>query len=198
MVGREIAIKKYVVRLSAEERERMDAMICAGKRASTSWRSAIRFTPIRFTRGRSSCRIKRPAPSTAAPARQATRPRSARSSGCTPRSGSWCAQQRPFEDELRASAAGGKSPLPISDVGPCHAARAVPPGPVGWSASLWSHSFLRKSRLAQAVNVSGKIPNIGAQPFHGELGIETKGFGHGGLRLRSLPVERIGRGLRRP
>ncbi len=31
MAGREIAVKKYVVKLSAEERERVEAMICAGK-----------------------------------------------------------------------------------------------------------------------------------------------------------------------
>jgi transposase len=41
--------------------------------------------PIRFTGGRSSCRIKQPAPSTAASASLPARPRSARSSGCTPR-----------------------------------------------------------------------------------------------------------------
>ena len=31
MAGKEIAVKKYVVRLSAEERERLEAMTCAGK-----------------------------------------------------------------------------------------------------------------------------------------------------------------------
>jgi hypothetical protein len=31
VVGREIAVKKYVVRLSAEERERLEAMTRAGK-----------------------------------------------------------------------------------------------------------------------------------------------------------------------
>ena len=31
MAGREIAVKKYVVRLSAEERERLEAMTCAGE-----------------------------------------------------------------------------------------------------------------------------------------------------------------------
>ena len=36
MVGREVAVKKYVVRLSAEERERLEAMICAGKHPAQS------------------------------------------------------------------------------------------------------------------------------------------------------------------
>ena len=36
MAGREIAVKKYVVRLSAEERERLEAMICAGKHPAQS------------------------------------------------------------------------------------------------------------------------------------------------------------------
>ena len=31
MAGKEIAVKKYVVRLSAEERARLEALICAGK-----------------------------------------------------------------------------------------------------------------------------------------------------------------------
>ena len=31
MAGKEIAVKKYVVRLSAEERERLEALTCAGK-----------------------------------------------------------------------------------------------------------------------------------------------------------------------
>jgi len=31
VAGKEIAVKKYVVRLSAEERERLEALICAGK-----------------------------------------------------------------------------------------------------------------------------------------------------------------------
>ncbi len=31
MAGKEIAVKKYVARLSAEERERLEAMTCAGK-----------------------------------------------------------------------------------------------------------------------------------------------------------------------
>jgi hypothetical protein len=31
VAGREISVKKYVVKLSAEERERLEAMICAGK-----------------------------------------------------------------------------------------------------------------------------------------------------------------------
>ena len=31
MAGKETAVKKYVVRLSAEERERLEALICAGK-----------------------------------------------------------------------------------------------------------------------------------------------------------------------
>ena len=31
MVGKEIAVKKYVVKLSAEERERLEALVRAGK-----------------------------------------------------------------------------------------------------------------------------------------------------------------------
>ncbi len=34
MVGREIAVKKYVVRLSAEERARLDGLISKGKRSA--------------------------------------------------------------------------------------------------------------------------------------------------------------------
>ena len=36
MAGREISVKKYVVKLSAEERERLEAMICAGKHPAQS------------------------------------------------------------------------------------------------------------------------------------------------------------------
>ncbi len=36
MAGREISVKKYVVRLSAAERERLEAMICAGKHPAQS------------------------------------------------------------------------------------------------------------------------------------------------------------------
>jgi Homeodomain-like domain len=36
VAGKEIAVKKYVVRLSAEERERLGAMICAGKHPAQS------------------------------------------------------------------------------------------------------------------------------------------------------------------
>src|SRR5260370_33175765 len=36
VAGREIPVKKYVVRLSAEERERLEAMICAGKHPAQS------------------------------------------------------------------------------------------------------------------------------------------------------------------
>ena len=36
MAGKEIAVKKYVVRLSAEEREQLEAMICAGKHLAQS------------------------------------------------------------------------------------------------------------------------------------------------------------------
>src|SRR5260370_32415542 len=36
VAGREISVKKYVVRLSAEERERLEAMICAGKHPAQS------------------------------------------------------------------------------------------------------------------------------------------------------------------
>ena len=36
MAGREIAVKKYVVKLSAEERERLEAMICVGKHPAQS------------------------------------------------------------------------------------------------------------------------------------------------------------------
>ena len=36
MAGREISVKKYVVKLSAEEREQLEAMICAGKHPAQS------------------------------------------------------------------------------------------------------------------------------------------------------------------
>src|SRR5208337_4445836 len=36
VAGREISVKKYVVKLSAEERERLEAMICAGKHPAQS------------------------------------------------------------------------------------------------------------------------------------------------------------------
>jgi hypothetical protein len=36
VAGREISDKKYVVKLSAEERERLEAMICAGKHPAQS------------------------------------------------------------------------------------------------------------------------------------------------------------------
>ena len=36
MAGREISVKKYVVRLSAEEREQLEAMICAGEHPAQS------------------------------------------------------------------------------------------------------------------------------------------------------------------
>ena len=36
MAGREISAKKYVVKLSAEEREQLEAMICAGKHPAQS------------------------------------------------------------------------------------------------------------------------------------------------------------------
>ena len=36
MAGREISVKKTVVKLSAEERERLEAMICAGKHPAQS------------------------------------------------------------------------------------------------------------------------------------------------------------------
>ena len=34
MVGKEIAVKKYAVRLSAEERAQLDELICKGKRSA--------------------------------------------------------------------------------------------------------------------------------------------------------------------
>src|SRR5271157_3992010 len=36
VAGREISVKKYVVKLTAEERERLEAMICAGKHPAQS------------------------------------------------------------------------------------------------------------------------------------------------------------------
>jgi hypothetical protein len=36
VAGREISVKKYVVKLSAEERERLETMICAGKHPAQS------------------------------------------------------------------------------------------------------------------------------------------------------------------
>ena len=36
MAGREISVKKYVVKLSAEEREQLEAMVCAGKHLAQS------------------------------------------------------------------------------------------------------------------------------------------------------------------
>jgi len=36
VAGREISVKKYVVKLSAEEREQLEAMICAGKHPAQS------------------------------------------------------------------------------------------------------------------------------------------------------------------
>ena len=36
MAGREISVKKYVVKLSAEEREQLEAMICAGEHPAQS------------------------------------------------------------------------------------------------------------------------------------------------------------------
>ena len=36
MAGREISVKKYVVKLSAEEREQLEAMVCAGKHPAQS------------------------------------------------------------------------------------------------------------------------------------------------------------------
>ena len=36
MAGREISVKKYVVKLSAEEREQLETMICAGKHPAQS------------------------------------------------------------------------------------------------------------------------------------------------------------------
>jgi hypothetical protein len=36
VAGKEISVKKYVVKLSAEERERLEAMICAGKHPAQS------------------------------------------------------------------------------------------------------------------------------------------------------------------
>ena len=34
MAGKEIAVKKYVVRLDAEERDRLNELICKGKRSA--------------------------------------------------------------------------------------------------------------------------------------------------------------------
>ena len=36
MTGREISVKRYVAKLSAEEREQREAMICAGKHPAQS------------------------------------------------------------------------------------------------------------------------------------------------------------------
>ena len=40
MAGREIAVKKYVVRLDAEERDRLNELICKGKRSAQLLRKA--------------------------------------------------------------------------------------------------------------------------------------------------------------
>jgi hypothetical protein len=40
VVGKDIAVKKYVVRLSAEERAQLDELICKGKRSAQLVRKA--------------------------------------------------------------------------------------------------------------------------------------------------------------